>query len=143
MLALGLGFVFLFSSERPLVRAADLPRRLADGAMALTGVSKAFGDVLSYLRLFALGLSSASLALTFNQLAAGVMGEGRGIALLLGLLVLVLGHGLNFILGIVSGVVHGLRLNVIELYNWSVFGEGTPFRPFARRQIDARHQSNV
>jgi V/A-type H+-transporting ATPase subunit I len=69
------------------------------------------------------------------------MGEGKGIALLLGLMVLVLGHGLNFILGIVSGVVHGLRLNVIELYNWSVFGEGVPFHAFARR-AEARDGSD-
>jgi V/A-type H+-transporting ATPase subunit I len=133
--------VFLFTSERPIKRALDVPLRVVDGVMALTGVSKAFGDVLSYLRLFALGLSSASLALTFNQLGADVMGAGKGIALVLGLMVLVLGHGLNFVLGIVSGVVHGLRLNVIELYNWSVFGEGVPFQAFARR-AEARDGSD-
>jgi V/A-type H+-transporting ATPase subunit I len=140
-LGVGLGLVFLFTSERPIKRALDVPLRVVDGVMALTGVSKAFGDVLSYLRLFALGLSSASLALTFNQLGADVMGAGKGIALVLGLMVLVLGHGLNFVLGIVSGVVHGLRLNVIELYNWSVFGEGVPFQAFARR-AEARDGSD-
>jgi len=140
-LGVGLGLVFLFTSERPIKRALDIPMRVVDGVMALTGISKAFGDVLSYLRLFALGLSSASLALTFNQLGADVMGAGKGIALLLGLMVLVLGHGLNFILGIVSGVVHGLRLNVIELYNWSVFGEGVSFQAFARR-AEARDGSD-
>lgn len=140
-LGVGLGLVFLFTSERPIKRALDVPLRVVDGVMALTGVSKAFGDVLSYLRLFALGLSSASLALTFNQLGADIMGAGQGIALLLGLMVLVLGHGLNFVLGIVSGVVHGLRLNVIELYNWSVFGEGVPFQAFARR-AEARDGSD-
>ena len=140
-LGVGLGLVFLFTSERPVKRALDVPLRVVDGVMALTGVSKAFGDVLSYLRLFALGLSSASLALTFNQLGTDVMGAGHGIALLLGLLVLVMGHGLNFVLGIVSGVVHGLRLNVIELYNWSVFGEGVPFQAFARR-AEARDGSD-
>jgi V/A-type H+-transporting ATPase subunit I len=137
-LGVGLALVFLFTSERPIRRALDVPMRVVDGVMALTGVSKAFGDILSYLRLFALGLSSASLALTFNQLGTDIMGEGKGIALLLGLMVLVLGHGLNFILGIVSGVVHGLRLNVIELYNWSVFGEGVPFQAFARQSVQAR-----
>ena len=44
--------------------------RLTDGAVGLTGVTKLFGDVLSYMRLFALGLASASLAGTFNNLAA-------------------------------------------------------------------------
>ena len=41
-----------------------------------------------------------------------------------------LGHGLNLTLGLISGVVHGLRLNLIEFYNWSVFDEGAAFRPF-------------
>jgi V/A-type H+-transporting ATPase subunit I len=100
------------------------------------GVIKAFGDILSYLRLFALGLASSSLALTFNNLGAGVIdaGRGHGIALLLGLLILILGHGLNLALGIMSGVVHGLRLNLIEMLGWSVFGEGSPFRAFRKKE---------
>jgi len=139
----GLALVFVFSSARPIRKAADLLWRLLDGTLALTNVTQAFGDILSYLRLFALGLASASLAVTFNQLGAGVMGSGRGIALLLGLLVLTLGHGLNFILGIVSGVVHGLRLNVIELYNWSVFGEGELFQAFEKREATVVAESPV
>jgi V/A-type H+-transporting ATPase subunit I len=100
------------------------------------GVIKAFGDILSYLRLFALGLASASLATTFNSLGGGVIdaGHGHGIALLFGLLILLLGHGLNLALGIMSGVVHGLRLNLIEMLGWSVFGEGSPFRAFRKKE---------
>jgi V/A-type H+-transporting ATPase subunit I len=100
------------------------------------GVIKAFGDILSYLRLFALGLASASLATTFNSLGGGVIdaGHGHGIALLFGLLILILGHGLNLALGIMSGVVHGLRLNLIEMLGWGVFGEGSPFRAFRKKE---------
>ena len=139
----GLVLVMLFSSARPINKATDILRRLVDGVLALTNVTQAFGDILSYLRLFALGLASASLAVTFNQLGTDIIGAGRGIALLLGLLVLTLGHGLNFILGLVSGVVHGLRLNVIELYNWSVFGEGTPFQAFEKREATVVAESPV
>ncbi len=140
---IGLVLVLLFTSARPIRKATDVLRRFVDGVLALTNVTQAFGDILSYLRLFALGLASASLAVTFNQLGADIMGAGRGIALLAGLLVLTLGHGLNFILGIVSGVVHGLRLNVIELYNWSVFGEGTPFQAFEKREAAIVAESSV
>jgi V/A-type H+-transporting ATPase subunit I len=140
---IGLVLVLLFSSARPIRKATDVLRRFVDGMLALTNVTQAFGDILSYLRLFALGLASASLAVTFNQLGADIMGAGQGIALLAGLLVLTLGHGLNFILGIVSGVVHGLRLNVIELYNWSVFGEGTPFQAFEKREATVVAESPV
>lgn len=139
----GLVLVLFFSSSRAVTRATDVLRRFVDGVLALTNVTQAFGDILSYLRLFALGLASASLAVTFNQLGTDIMGGGRGVALLLGLLVLTLGHGLNFILGIVSGVVHGLRLNVIELYNWSVFGEGTPFHAFEKREATVVAESPV
>ena len=82
----GLALVLLFSSARPVrKKATDVLWRGLDGFQALTGVSKAFGDVLSYLRLFALGLSSASLAVTFNQLGTDIMGAGRGHRPLLGL----------------------------------------------------------
>ena len=139
----GLLLVFLFTSERRVQRASDVLWRVIDGLQGLTGVSRAFGDVLSYLRLFALGLSSASLAVTFNQLGSDIMSGGAGLALLVGLLVVTVGHGLNLTLAIVSGVVHGLRLNVIELYNWSVFGEGKPFEAFEKREATVMAESRV
>jgi V/A-type H+-transporting ATPase subunit I len=131
---IGVLLIILFSSERPIQGVVDVLKRLVDGVVALTGLSKVFGDVLSYLRLFALGLSSASLALTFNQLASDIRGDGHGIALLFGILVFLLGHTLNFALGVMSGVVHGLRLNLIELYGWSIFGEGSAFRAFRKKE---------
>ena len=109
-------------------------KRIMAGLMGFTGVSKAFGDVLSYLRLFALGLASASLALAFNGLARQVAGAIPGVGLLLGLVVLVVGHSLNLLLAIVSGFVHGLRLNLIEFFNWSIKEEGRPFRAFRKRE---------
>ncbi|MGD9409517.1 MAG: V-type ATPase 116kDa subunit family protein, partial [Thiohalocapsa sp.] len=106
-----------------------------DGLLALTQVTKIFGDTLSYLRLFALGLASASLALTFNDLARQVGAQVPGLGLLLQILLLLIGHGLNMALGLVSGVVHGLRLNYIEFYNWALSGEGYPFRPFKKTEM--------
>ena len=97
-------------------------------------VSKLFGDVMSYLRLFALGLASASLALTFNQLAAQVQQAVPGLGLLLSFLILLLGHGINLLLAIISGFVHGLRLNFIEFFNWGLSEEGYPFQAFAKKE---------
>ena len=104
-----------------------------DGASALYGLSKAFGDVLSYMRLFALGLSSASLAVTFNALAIEARDSVSAGGFILFALIILLGHGLNFVLGIMSGVIHGLRLNLLEFYNWGVKGEGYPFKAFKKR----------
>ncbi len=134
LLALGAGAVVFFSSARPFVFAGvgDVVLRLVDGLLSLTSVSKAFGDVLSYLRLFALGLASSLLATTFNEIAGGMM-KYRGVGLLVAILILVVGHGLNFVLAIIGGVVHGLRLNCIEFFNWCLPDEGYPFQPFCKK----------
>jgi V/A-type H+-transporting ATPase subunit I len=111
-----------------------LLRRLVQGLLGLTRISAAFGDVLSYLRLFALGLASASLAMAFNDMAVGIRGAMPRLGLLLALLVLLFGHVLNFLLAISSGVIHGLRLNVIEFFNWGLKDEGRCFVPFRRKE---------
>jgi V/A-type H+-transporting ATPase subunit I len=129
VIVLGLMLVVGFSAcrERPL-------RRLVQGLLGLTKLSGAFGDILSYLRLFALGLASASLALAFNDMAAGIRSAAPRIGLLFALLVLTLGHSLNLLLGISSGVIHGLRLNVIEFFNWGLKDEGRLFIPFRKKE---------
>jgi V/A-type H+-transporting ATPase subunit I len=110
--------------------------RLLDGLGGLTQVTKMFGDILSYLRLFALGLASSSLALTFNDLALQVKQALPGAGLLVAILILLLGHSINLGLGIISGFVHGLRLNFIEFFNWGLSGEGYPFRAFAKKETE-------
>ncbi|MDY6891338.1 MAG: V-type ATP synthase subunit I [Pseudomonadota bacterium] len=136
LLATGLLAILLCSSHRPWQGVKNWIWRVVDGLMALTGLSKMFGDVLSYLRLFALGLASASLAITFNQLASDVAASVPGMGLLLQVMILVLGHLLNFVLAVVSGVIHGLRLNLIEFYNWSLADEGYAFQPFTKREVN-------
>jgi V/A-type H+-transporting ATPase subunit I len=65
------------------------------------------------------------------DLAGGVPGAGVALAIL----VAALGHGINLARGIVSGAVHGLRLNFIGFFGWGLTREGYPFRAFARREI--------
>ncbi len=133
----GLLLVALFSSTRPLtaIRPRDLLLRGFDGFLGLTGVTKAFGDALSYLRLFALGLASAQLAIMFNQMAHEAT-QIKGVGILLGLLVFGLGHTMNFVLAVVGGLVHGLRLNCIEFFSWSLTDEGYPFKAYEMRAND-------
>jgi len=133
-LGLGLAAVFLFSSTRTIKSPLDFILRILDGLKGLSNVTKIFGDVLSYLRLFALGLASASLAVTFNSLALQAkMIEGPG--LLYSLLILIIGHGLNILLSLMSAVVHGMRLNCIEFFNWGLSEEGYPFKSFSKKEI--------
>lgn len=130
----GLLVVLFFSGVQPVVDTKSLLKHLATGVMAITGASKAFGDVMSYMRLFALGLASASLAVTFNQMAAQVAQSYPGLGLLLSGLIVLIGHALNIVLALVSGVIHGLRLNYIEFFNWALSEEGYPFNAFKRKE---------
>jgi len=124
--------VLLFSSRGTLSLAPKrLFARFLDGLKELAESSKAFGDVLSYLRLFALGLAAIKLAEVFNGLATSAFAS-RGVWVLLGIVILLIGHTINFAMGIMSGVVHGLRLNVIEFFNWSLHEEGDQFQAFAK-----------
>ncbi len=133
VLALGGMLILFFTCKHPFrFTPKALFVRLLEGLHGVTELSKAFGDVLSYLRLFALGLAAIKLAEVFNSLAASCFAfKGGGI--LLGLFLLLIGHLINFSMGIMSGVVHGLRLNVIEFFNWSLPEEGERFQAFAKK----------
>ena len=107
--------------------------RLIQGFLGLTKITSVFGDVLSYLRLFALGLATASLAVSFNEMAEQIRAGIPRMGVILALGVLVLGHAMNFMLGLSSCVIHGLRLNVIEFFNWGLKEEGRLYQPFKRK----------
>ena len=85
-------------------------------------VVQIFADVLSYLRLYALALAGSIMASTFNEM-------GEIIGLVGGFVVVILGHGVNMLLGLMAGVIHGLRLNFIEWYHYSFDGGGRLLRP--------------
>lgn len=130
----GLVLVGVFASDRPVTSLRSAGLRMFDALAALARVVNIFSDVLSYMRLFALGLAAASLAETVNSLAGQIQHAVPGIGLLIALVVLGIGHAINIGLGLIGGVVHGLRLNVIEFFNWSLKGEGTAFRPFRKEE---------
>ncbi len=89
-----------------------------------------FGNVMSYIRLFAVGMASLAIAQSFNGMAESML---HGLALPAGILILVIGHGLNIVMGMLSVVVHGMRLNLLEFsgqlgMEWA----GIPYEPFKK-----------
>lgn len=90
------------------------------------------GDTLSYIRLFAIGLTSGVLGGVFNNLAVSMSsGLPVGINWLVMVFILLFGHGLNFGLAIISSLVHPLRLTFVEYYKNSEFeGGGKAYTPF-------------
>ncbi len=81
-------------------------------------VTGLLGDVLSYIRLFAIGLSGGVLALVFNSLAEGFVPEGANIVvrILIMLPILLIGHGINLFMSTISSFVHPMRLTFVEFY---------------------------
>ena len=95
-----------------------------------------FSDIVSYVRLFAVGLATVAVAANFNAMAAGV-GFGSIPSGLISAFILFFGHTLNIVMGAMSVIVHGVRLNMLEFsgqlgMEWS----GVPFKPFKETDAD-------
>jgi V/A-type H+-transporting ATPase subunit I len=97
------------------------------GTMALSFMNN-ITDVISYIRLFAVSLAGLAVAETTNYLASG-FGSGV-VALAAGVVIILFGHSLNMILGLMSVLVHGVRLNVLEFSGHAnVTWSGSAFEP--------------
>jgi len=86
-------------------------------------------NMLSYIRLVAIGLASVYLAFIINQQAGLLFAKG-GLALALGVVILVLGHALNLALGLLGPFLHSLRLHYVEFFTKFYEGGGVAYRPF-------------
>jgi|YelNatPaOPRAMG01_1025707.scaffolds.fasta_scaffold00526_7 V/A-type H+-transporting ATPase subunit I len=93
------------------------------------------GDVLSYIRLFAISVAGAVLAIVFNSLAMTMSGNTPVVSQLAMILILLFGHSINIFMAILSSFVHPLRLTFVEFYkNAGFVGGGKSYKPFARYQ---------
>jgi V/A-type H+-transporting ATPase subunit I len=87
------------------------------------------GNVLSYLRIAAIGLASVYLAKVANEVA-GMLGN-----VVVGAIIAVLIHALNLVLGMFSPTIHSLRLHYVEFFRKFYEGGGRPYEPFKSRLI--------
>ncbi|ASB49747.1 V-type ATP synthase subunit I [Alkalitalea saponilacus] len=100
----------------------------------LTGL---VGDVLSYIRLFALGISSAILGFVFNQLAFSLKPDNIILGPLVMVLVLVIGHSMTIFMAGLGAFVHPIRLTFVEFYKNAGFtGGGKAYAPFAEKSVE-------
>jgi len=91
------------------------------------------GDVLSYIRLFALGISGAVMGFVFNDLAIRLSGDIPVISPLIMIIIMLIGHSINIFMSGLSAFVHPMRLTFVEFYKNSGFeGGGKKYKPFAR-----------
>jgi V/A-type H+-transporting ATPase subunit I len=110
----------------PMMQSKSKIKGLAKGAYDLYGISGYIGDLVSYTRLMALGISGGSIAAAFNMLVSYMPPVAR---FTVGILLMVALHGLNIFLSLLSAYVHGARLQYVEFFGKFYEGGGRAFRP--------------
>lgn len=131
----GVGAVLIFLLNGPITKIyspfVNIGSGLWDTYNMLTGL---LGDILSYIRLFALGLSGSILGLVFNDLAMRMSGNIPVVSTIIMLLILLFGHAMNIALSGLSAFVHPMRLTFVEFYkNAGFVGGGKKYDPFRDR----------
>ena len=126
----GVGLLLIFSNPE-----AGIFGRIGHGLVELYDVTGFFGDLLSYIRLFALGISGSILGMVVNKIASLALGvDLYGVEYIIFGLILLIGHSANIALSSLGSFVHPLRLTFVEFYKNSGFeGGGRYYIPFARR----------
>ena len=132
--AIGVAFllVVLFSGMEPgKTFGQGLKAGLGGAFTAFLNTISCFGNVMSYIRLFAVGMAGLAIAQSFNDIASGF----KGPLVIVGVAVVIIGHALNLVMGFLSVVVHGVRLNVLEFsgqvgLEWT----GIPYEPFKENE---------
>ena len=119
--------IFLFNSPGKNI-FLNLGLGLWDTYNMATGL---LGDILSYVRLFALGLSGGILAMVFTDLAVGMSPDNVILGPLVTILIFIIGHGINIFMNTLGAIVHPMRLTFVEFFKNSEFnGGGQKYQPF-------------
>jgi len=106
--------------------------RLGMGAYNLFSSVFYIGDVLSYLRLMALGLVSSGLAMSINLMAKMVLKMPYGIGIIMAIIIFVIGHTGNLVLSALGAFVHTMRLQFVEFFPKFLVGGGRSFEPLRK-----------
>ncbi len=137
MIAGGLAAVFVFSQQEAGVSFfVGVAKGFANFLTNALDSISAFSDIISYIRLFAVGLATVEIANAFNTMAGELsVGIGGGVVgVLAAVVVLFIGHTLNLLMAALAVIVHGVRLNMLEFSShlgmeWS----GFPYKPFQKQ----------
>ena len=130
MIAVGGGFAlnFIFSNYQTGI-GQSIVDSLKNIITMFLGVVNVFADIMSYIRLWAVGLAGSAISATVNQMAGPALGS---FLIFFGVLLLFFGHGLNYIMNVLSVIVHGVRLNTLEFSNHvGLTWAGFKYEPFA------------
>lgn len=110
----------------PIIQSSSKVKGAAKGAYNLYGITGYIGDLVSYTRLMALGISGGSIAAAFNMLVAFMPPVAR---FSIGILLIIALHALNMFLSLLGAYVHGARLQYVEFFGKFYTGGGRAFNP--------------
>ncbi|MEO0161663.1 MAG: V-type ATP synthase subunit I [candidate division WOR-3 bacterium] len=103
--------------------------RMAWGLYTLYGITSFVSNILSYIRLMALGMVTGGIAITVNMIAWMLL-KVPVIGIFLTIIVLIGGHSFNILINALGGFIHTMRLHYIEFFGRFYTGGGKLFRPF-------------
>ncbi|KYC45580.1 MAG: V-type ATP synthase subunit I [Candidatus Methanofastidiosum methylothiophilum] len=103
---------------------------VGEGFIGLIEIFGIMSNILSYVRLMAIGLSSVGIAIVINSIVTDIVFPKGGIFVLLGYSILILGHIGNILLGILASFLHALRLHYVEFFTKFYEGGGIKYKPF-------------
>src|SRR5690606_27062841 len=129
VIILGIAAILIYFFNSPGKNpAVNLGLGLWDTYNMATGL---LGDVLSYVRLFALGLSGGILASVFNSLAIGMSPDNAIAGPIVAILIFLVGHAINIFMNVLGAIVHPVRLTFVEFYKNAEFsGGGKKYKHF-------------
>ena len=105
-----------------------------EGIQGVVEIPALLSNTLSYMRLGAVGLASVGLAMVVNEKLAMPFIEKGGWFILVGILLMILGHAINILLGIIGPFLHGVRLHYVEFFSKFFQGGGVEYQPFAKNE---------
>ena len=126
--------VLLFGGMEPgMSFGQGLKKGLSGAFTVFLDTISCFGNVMSYIRLFAVGMAGLAISQSFNNIAASMSGP----LVVLAVVVVLVGHSLNIVMAFLSVIVHGVRLNVLEFsgqvgLEWT----GIAYEPFKENKVD-------
>ncbi|MBI4153232.1 V-type ATP synthase subunit I [Candidatus Woesearchaeota archaeon] len=106
---------------------------LGEGVKGLIEVPALFSNILSYMRLGAVGLASVGLAAVINENLAKPFLEKGGIFVIVALIIMIVGHIINIGLGVLGPFLHGIRLHYVEFFSKFFHGGGQEYTPFGTK----------
>ncbi len=103
-----------------------------EGIKGVVELPTLLSHTLSYARLMGAGIASAGLAMVIDSIAGQLMAKGS-VFVLFAILLVIMGHVMNIMLGIMEGFLHSLRLNYVEFFTKFFIGGGFPYNPFGKK----------